>query len=87
MNLKKIKGVIGESLPVKPAMIKHVTGRKGKMAAKAVKKEAGKAAKGVVGENLPVQPTMMVKLMNVKGKLAAAVASVVALIAAISELM
>ena len=33
MNLKKIKGVIGESLPVKPAMIKHVTGRKGKMAA------------------------------------------------------
>jgi len=58
-----------------------------KMAAKAVKKEAGKAAKGVVGENLPVQPTMMVKLMNVKGKLAAAVAAVVALIAAISELM
>jgi len=46
-----------------------------------------KAAKGVVGENLPVQPTLMVKLMNVKGKLAAAVAAVVALIAAISELM
>lgn len=59
-----------------------------KMAAKAVKKEVEKkVVKGVVGENLPVQPSMMVKLMNVKGKLAAAIAAVVALIAAVSELM
>jgi hypothetical protein len=59
---------------------------------KIVAKEAKKAvvkkvAKGVVGENLPVQPTMMVKLMGAKGKLAAVAAAVVALIAAISELM
>jgi len=46
-----------------------------------------KNIKGVVGENLPVQPTLMVKLMNVKGKLTVAIAAVVALIAAISELM
>jgi hypothetical protein len=59
---------------------------------KIVAKEAKKAvvkkvAKGVVGEKLPVQPTMMVKLMGAKGKLAAVAAAVVALIAAISELM
>jgi len=63
-----------------------------KLALKAVKKEAEKAVvkkvtKGVVGENLPVQPALMVKLMNVKGKLTVAIAAVVGLIAAISELM
>lgn len=33
MNLKNIKGVIGEKLPVKPVMMAKVMGGKGKIAA------------------------------------------------------
>ena len=32
MNLKDIKGVIGEKLPVKPTMMAQLSGRKGKLA-------------------------------------------------------
>ena len=31
MKLKDIKGVIGENLPVKPAIITQITGRKAKL--------------------------------------------------------
>ena len=32
MNLKDIKGVIGEKLPVKPTLMAQLSGRKGKLA-------------------------------------------------------